>query len=744
MKKAVIVGAGTVGQATAKTLTIPYEFHDPNKGLHADLENADCVFLCLPTPETFTIKMALGLEVRLLKEYIKRLKHHPFVCVRSTTTLQIADCSDNLCIWPDFLRQQSWEEDAVNPKALVVGLPEDVNISQRFMKTLQEVTIFDNFHFTDKKSAILMKLATNSFFSLKVHFANVLNQFCKNAGINYNSFKEALITDSRMGTDHWDVPGPDGFFGYGGKSLPKDMRALSSEMTVYGVNTNLFEVVREENSLNRVPVDTVVGRPNYTGKIVIANPINLIESSIDRSLDSRDTPAYFKNLDLIRSMCANLNLRGKPAYIVDYNQCIKDKIPFNFIIDALPYVRHEYFDNNLPSRYISISPSPNRHEGVDRWCEKLDRYFNLIIPDMLPLIREGLCRLFFISNENAAMNKHFYEAIGGVLEKHNMTHKDVWCAFKGDGINGVAYYKMKYPDCNIVNYNYFSEVYAGSNINYRKKDWDNAKKFLCLNHTLKPFRAEIVWRMCRAGMLDEVNLSLLQKDVNGFKGGEVPGSGSDFMSITLNKSNRQKALGQVEEENTNFENWFGHLSDEEKESLYNFIDTKLPIYYDSDSSDINGMPPITGTWVDCKQKHYDENMMYIVTETSMSTFDGIAPSQQDLSEKIFKPMLLKMPFILVGDPFVLCRLREAGYRTFHDFWDESYDEEPNAQKRMQMVFSVIEKLYKMPRKDFVSMMQECEYILEHNLKRLRDLSDNEGLYKELLPIKRTTNWIRGI
>ena len=44
-----------------------------------------------------------------------------------------------------------------------------------------------------------------------------------------------------------------------------------------------------------------------------------------------------------------------------------------------------------------------------------------------------------------------------------------------------------------------------------------------------------------------------------------------------------------------------------------------------------------------------------------------------LTEKTFKPILLKMGFVIAGRMGVLKKLRDLGFKTFSDYWDESYD-----------------------------------------------------------------------
>jgi UDPglucose 6-dehydrogenase len=55
---------------------------------------------------------------------------------------------------------------------------------------------------------------------------NEIKQLCDKISVDYDTIKDSLRLDSRIGSTHLDVPGYDGLFGYGGSCFPKDMSAL--------------------------------------------------------------------------------------------------------------------------------------------------------------------------------------------------------------------------------------------------------------------------------------------------------------------------------------------------------------------------------------------------------------------------------------------------------------------------------------------------------------------------------------
>ena len=54
-------------------------------------------------------------------------------------------------------------------------------------------------------------------------------------------------------------------------------------------------------------------------------------------------------------------------------------------------------------------------------------------------------------------------------------------------------------------------------------------------------------------------------------------------------------------------------------------------------------------------------------------------------EKTYKAMAYYHPFLILGVPGLLARLRYLGFETFDNIFDESYDAEPNWKKRLMMI-----------------------------------------------------------
>lgn len=89
-----------------------------------------------------------------------------------------------------------------------------------------------------------------------------------------------------------------------------------------------------------------------------------------------------------------------------------------------------------------------------------------------------------------------------------------------------------------------------------------------------------------------------------------------------------------------------------------------------------------------------------------------------VSEKIFKPILSKSIFLLIGNPFILSFLKQLGFKTFPHLFDESYDEELDNVKRTNIVFKNLQEFCKIPLADCKKIYDENAEILDYNYNHI--------------------------
>ena len=124
-------------------------------------------------------------------------------------------------------------------------------------------------------------------------------------------------------------------------------------------------------------------------------------------------------------------------------------------------------------------------------------------------------------------------------------------------------------------------------------------------------------------------------------------------------------------------------------------------------------------------KESSESLLYLVTET-------VADGQRlHLTEKIFKPIALQMPFIVVGCQHSLKYLKEYGFKTFETLWSEDYDNEPNLNLRIEKIILELKKLKLLSKKELQDKFTEALPIIKHNYKHFYSGSFERLLWKEM-------------
>jgi len=74
-----------------------------------------------------------------------------------------------------------------------------------------------------------------------------MSQICSSTDINYDDVVRLALYDKRIGKSHFQVPGPDGDFGFGGKCFPKDLNAMITYSQQNNVDAKMLNAAWDKN-----------------------------------------------------------------------------------------------------------------------------------------------------------------------------------------------------------------------------------------------------------------------------------------------------------------------------------------------------------------------------------------------------------------------------------------------------------------------------------------------------------------
>lgn len=165
------------------------------------------------------------------------------------------------------------------------------------------------------------------------------------------------------------------------------------------------------------------------------------------------------------------------------------------------------------------------------------------------------------------------------------------------------------------------------------------------------------------------------------------------------------------------------LYKEDPESLLDVVQfiNKCPILLNDALFD--GPPDLTNLY-NLDSQIYSKIFLELVAETFVT---GAAFSP---NEKTFRPILSQTPFIIMGPTMFLSNLRRVGFKTFSDYWDESYDELAGIE-RIHAIQNILKtEIFSKTVIELKSMYDTMKPILIHNKELL--LSLNPGSLKKTI------------
>lgn len=144
-----------------------------------------------------------------------------------------------------------------------------------------------------------------------------------------------------------------------------------------------------------------------------------------------------------------------------------------------------------------------------------------------------------------------------------------------------------------------------------------------------------------------------------------------------NKQINYKALLQLRLEKPERNQIINCLDDELPKILWSYVAKNKRLPHDTDDPNL-GQRYMHPSW-------YDETYFSIVAETSQTL-------PLYVSEKSYKPIAYYHPFVIIGAAGTLAFLRESGFETFDNMFDESYDKIENFKDRLKIIKSNIKNI----------------------------------------------------
>lgn len=156
-------------------------------------------------------------------------------------------------------------------------------------------------------------------------------------------------------------------------------------------------------------------------------------------------------------------------------------------------------------------------------------------------------------------------------------------------------------------------------------------------------------------------------------------------------------------------------TDQEISDVVKTIESMLPYEVDTQNLTPDGKMGFQ-TNENNKKEIYADTYLHITSETQ---FDSV--SSPFLSEKTFRPILNLQPFIYLGNYKALEEIRRLGFKTFHPYIDESYDQEQQPVKRFELIEKQIKRFADMNIQELHNWYYSVVDILIYNQRHFLTL-----------------------
>ncbi|MDW0110679.1 UDP-glucose dehydrogenase family protein [Sporosarcina aquimarina] len=199
----------------------------------AAYQDADAIFIGVGTPERADGSADLTHIASVARQIAESIEKDCLVIVKSTVPVGTNDKVEQFI--RDFLVNDVHFEVASNPEFLAQGSAvHDTMYADRFIIGTESewarnllTDIYTSFHRpivnVSRRSAEMIKYASNDFLALKISYINDIANLCELVGADIQDVAEGMSYDARIGDKFLNAG-----IGYGGSCFPKDTKALMS------------------------------------------------------------------------------------------------------------------------------------------------------------------------------------------------------------------------------------------------------------------------------------------------------------------------------------------------------------------------------------------------------------------------------------------------------------------------------------------------------------------------------------
>ena len=351
-------------------------------------KDADVIFIGVGTPERIDGTANLDYVNEVARQISESIDKDTVVVIKSTVPIGTNDRIEEylngnikngikvrVASNPEFLAEGTAVKDTLYASRIVVGTED--KIAEKVLKELYLPLTKKPYNVPllsmDRRSAEMVKYASNDFLALKISYINEIANFCESVGANIKNVTLGMGYDPRIGNKFLNSG-----IGYGGSCFPKDTKALHWLSKSLDCELKTVKACIEVNKDQKLRLFHKLKNSLYLKDLEVAILGVTFKPNTD---DLRDAPSI-DNVELLLEYGANVTVydpigldnfkkkfKDRVNYASSINEAIKDK---EAVMIMTEWKEIKEYDLNNNVKYMNKA---NIFDG--RNCYDLDDFKNI-------------------------------------------------------------------------------------------------------------------------------------------------------------------------------------------------------------------------------------------------------------------------------------------------------------------------------------------------------------------------------
>ena len=354
-------------------------------------KNAEVIFIGVGTPERSDGSANLDYVFGVCDNIAESLTKDCVVVVKSTVPIGTNDTVEeylnkhvkkgihvSVASNPEFLAQGTAVRDTIHASRIVVGVEDDYarEVMEEVYRPFTEDEYKIPYLVMNRRSAEMVKYASNDFLALKISYINEISNFCEVIGADISDVTRGMSYDQRIGNKFLNSG-----IGYGGSCFPKDTKALHHLSVVHNAEFKTIKACIDVNKVQKLRLFHRL-KEDYGSRNLKGMDIAILGATFKPGTDDLREAPSIENVRALLDYGVNVSIYDPVGldnfhkifgdtitYCDNIDDCIKDKDIVMIMTEWDTIVNYDI------KKYVKLMRTPIIYDGRNCYpLSKVEQY----------------------------------------------------------------------------------------------------------------------------------------------------------------------------------------------------------------------------------------------------------------------------------------------------------------------------------------------------------------------------------